>query len=134
MKRTYYCLACGANLNPNVKIVMTLIKEGVRGLALFSPIPGNYKIILSDELTFRDGDVIDVHCPVCGVAMSSDVSPMLARVGFRRSDGTTGWADFSRKWGEQATFYVTDERVRSYGDNAELYGTLNFFGAGHDED
>jgi hypothetical protein len=44
-----------------------------------------------------------------------------------------GRAYFSRRFGEHASFFITKEEVRSYGENADVYSSLNFFGAGQVE-
>ena len=134
MKRIYYCLKCNATLNPNVKIIMTMVKKTQRGLALFSPRPGNYNVILSDDIHLKPGDMVDFHCPVCGGNLKSEASKNLAELGFRLEDGSNGRVNFSRKFGEQATYFVTSENVRSFGENAEVYSNVNFFGEGIEKD
>ena len=121
-------------MNPNVKIIMTVINGGRKGLALFSPQPGNYKVIAAEELNLKMNDIVEFRCPVCGAEFVSDVSENLAEIGFRLDNGTQGHVKFSRRYGEEATYFVTDEEVRSYGANADMYGSLNFFGAGPSED
>jgi len=130
MKRIYFCPACGATLNPNVKIILAASREGASGLLLFSPQPGNYEVIAPDELPLRPGDRLDFRCPVCGKSLTSRANENLAELGFRLSNGTEGRVHFARRYGEHATFYITTEEVRSYGENADAYSNLNFFGAG----
>lgn len=134
MKRAYFCPDCRANLNPNVKIILTMVKGDRRGLALLSPQPGNYDMIRPKDLVLPPGELIEIRCPVCHADLTSKVDPNLARIGFERTDGTRGWVDFSRVSGEHATFFVTSEAVHSYGKNAEVYGGVNFFGEGQPDD
>ena len=134
MKRTYFCPHCGGDLNPNVKIILRAEIGGQKGLFLFSPQPGNYRVILPNDVTLRPGDEVDFFCPACGVNLRSAVNTHLAELGFRLEDGTRGHLHFSRKYGERATYFVTNEKVRSYGDHAETYGDANFFGAGATEE
>jgi predicted RNA-binding Zn-ribbon protein involved in translation (DUF1610 family) len=130
MKRVYFCPACGATLNPNVKIILAAVKEGAAGLLLFSPTPGNYEVIAPEELELQPGDRLDFRCPVCGKSLISRANDNFAELGFRLSNGTDGRVHFARRYGEHATFYITKEEVRSYGENADVYSNLNFFGAG----
>ncbi len=130
MKRTYYCPKCHATLNPNVKLILTMGKGRRRNLALLSPQPGNYTVILPPEVTLRRGDEAEFFCPACGANLRSEANPHLAEIGFRLEDGTKGRVNFSRRFGEHATYFVTREQVRSYGENAAVYGDSNFFGAG----
>jgi hypothetical protein len=130
MKRIYFCPACKATLNPNVKLILTMAKGKRRSLVLFSPQPGNYRIILPPEIALSAGDEVDFFCPACGANLRSDAHQHLTELGFRLEDGTKGHLHFSRRYGEHATYFVTKEKVRSYGENAERYGEANFFGAG----
>jgi len=130
MKRTYFCLMCRATLNPNVKLILTIAKGRRRSLILLSPRPGDYSVILPSDVTLRRGDEVEFLCPACGANLRSEVNEHLAEIGFRLEDGTKGRVNFSRKCGEHATYFVTREQVRSYGENAALYGDANFFGAG----
>ena len=130
MKRTYFCLKCRAILNPNIKIILTLARGRRKSLILLSPQPGNYSVILPPDVSLRRGEEVDFFCPACGASLRSEVSAHLAEIGFRLEDGTKGRVNFSRKYGEHATYFVTNERVRSYGENAAFYGDANFFGAG----
>ncbi len=133
MKRTYYCLHCASVLNPNVKVILAVAQGQQQGLALFSPQPGNYQTILASDLRLVTGVPVDFSCPVCHTDLTSKASSMLARIGFRRSDGLEGWVDFARPFGDQATYFVTQEQVRTYGEDAERYQPVNFFGAGRDD-
>ncbi len=130
MKRTYFCPECKAVLNPNVKIILTLASGRRKSLILLSPQPGNYSVILPLDVSLRRGEEVDFFCPVCGASLRSEASAHLAEIGFQLEDGTKGRVNFSRKCGEHATYFVTKERVRSYGENAAIYGDTNFFGAG----
>jgi hypothetical protein len=130
MKRVYFCLKCKATLNPNVKLILTMAKGRRRSLILFSPQPGNYSVILPGDITLDRGDEVEFFCPACGVNLRSEASAHLTEIGFRLEDGTKGRLHFSRKFGEHATYFVTKEKVRSYGENAAIYGDANFFGAG----
>ncbi len=73
-------------------------------------------------------------CPVCQADLKSCVDKNLARIDFKQSNGTEGKVNFSRIFGEEATYFVTQEQVRSFGSNAEIYGAVNFFGEGLDDD
>lgn len=130
MKRVYFCPKCETTLNPNVKIVLVAANGGKRGLILLSPQPGNYQIYTSENLEIEKGDLLEIFCPVCDVNLHSHVDPHLAEVSFRTSQGGEGRVDFSRIAGEHATYIITAKEVRSYGENAGVYGALNFFGEG----
>ena len=130
MKRIYFCLTCRAVLNPDVKIILSMAKGRRRDLILLSPRPGDYSVILPGDVCLRRGEEVEFFCPVCGVNLRSEASTHLAEIGFRLEDGTKGRVNFSRKYGEHATYFVTKEQVRAFGENAALFGDANFFGAG----
>jgi|MudIll2142460700_1097286.scaffolds.fasta_scaffold227913_2 hypothetical protein len=134
MKRTYFCPKCRATLNPNVKIILTMAKGRRRSLILLSPRPGDYSVILPPDVSLRQGEEVEFFCPACGADLRSEASAHLAEIGFRLEDGTRGRADFSRRFGEHATYFVTKEQIRSYGENSASYGEANFFGAGRDRE
>ncbi len=133
MKRTYYCPKCRAVLNPNVKIILAAYRREKRGLVLLSPQPGNYRAIVSNDLPLGDGDLVEFHCPVCSVLLTAGHDENLAGLAFRFSTGLEGKVFFSRRYGEHATYFVTNEDVRSYGEHVADSGGLNFFGAGRDD-
>jgi hypothetical protein len=134
MKRTYLCPKCSAVLNPNVKIVLAAVRHERRGLVLLSPQPGNYQAIVPEDLGLRDGDLVEFHCPVCGVLLTTSHDDNLAGLCFRFSTGLEGKVYFSRRYGEHATFFVADDEVRTYGEHASAQHTgVNFFGAGGDD-
>jgi len=130
MKRTYFCLKCQSTLNPGVKLILTMAKGRRRSLILLSPRPGDYSVILPEGVILRTGDEVEFFCPACSASLCSEVNEHLAEIGFRLEDGTRGRVNFSRRYGEHATFFVTKEQVRAYGENAAIYGDANFFGAG----
>ncbi len=134
MKRTYYCPKCNATLNPNVKIILVAKKRQRRGMVLFSPNPGNYKAVVAEDLNIQNGDKVSFFCPICQADLLSSIDKNLAEISFKQSNGTEGKVNFSRIFGEEATFFVTREQVRSFGSNAEIYGAINFFGEGLDDD
>ena len=134
MKRRYFCPACEANLNPNVKVILMARKDGAQGLILLSPQPGNYQCIVADEIELLADDLVDFHCPVCGVSLTCETNENLAQLTFRFSNGREGMVYFSRRFGEHATYFVADDEVLTYGDDAMPSTNMNFFGSGQSED
>ncbi len=127
MKRTYSCPQCRATLNPNVKVILLATNRGRTGLVLLDPQPGNYEVLKAPELEFEEGDRVEFRCPVCRAALQSAASENLAELLFRDEEGNEGRVDFSRVYGEHATYLVTREEVLSFGEDASQYRG-NFFG------
>ena len=134
MKRTYFCPKCESTLNPNVKIILTLQTGGDRHLVLLSPQPGNYDVIVSEDARLAEEALVKFLCPVCNAELLAADNPQMAEIGFRLPSGTQGVVKFSRRFGEQATFFVTEEWTKTYGEDAGLYSGMNFFGAGRELD
>ncbi len=133
MKRRYFCPRCNANLNPNVKIILMVRSDDQQGLMLLSPQPGNYQSIVADEIEFEEGEVREFRCPVCAASLTDQENPGMACLRFHFSNGTDGTVYFSRKMGEHATYFVYDDEVRVFGDDATPQVGMNFFGSGHQE-
>jgi hypothetical protein len=132
MKRSYSCPRCQATLNPNVKVILTAVSAGRRGLVLLSPQPGNYNAIMSEELPIQVGDLVEFRCPVCNALLTSGENENLAALRFRFSTGLQGTVLFSRRYGEHATYFISDDEVRTYGDDLGQGASVNFFGVGKD--
>jgi hypothetical protein len=134
MKRLYTCPHCEGVLNPNVKIILAAASGATRGLLLLSPTPGNYDMIVSRGLSLDEGALVDLRCPICQASLHSALDDNLAEVCFRLDNGTHGRVDFSRRVGEHATYVISRETIRSYGDQAPRYSGVNFFmGTSHDD-
>lgn len=130
MKWKYTCPHCKSVLNPNVKIVLAARKGKMRGLVLLSPRLGNYKFMCDDEFAEKvnPGEVITLSCPACGDDLTSQVSKKLAEIELHQPGHQVKSVQFSRVLGEQATFILNGEKVIPYGDDADLYDEVNFFG------
>jgi hypothetical protein len=126
----YFCPSCMTELNPRGDVVLTGMKGKKRGLVLLNPEPGNYQAYVATALGLKIGDKIDFLCPVCQAAMKSPADKNLVQLAFKSDRGDEGVVTFSRVYGEHATYFLERGKVRSFGENAALYGDLNFFGEG----
>jgi RNase P subunit RPR2 len=132
MKRNYFCPQCNVTLNPSTKLILRVTKGTQNGLVLFSPQPGNYNAIWSPELRLSQGERVSLFCPVCQADLRFETDDRFARIGFNTASGMTGQVLFSRTLGEHATYFVTKETIRSYGEAASQSISLNFFGERRD--
>jgi predicted RNA-binding Zn-ribbon protein involved in translation (DUF1610 family) len=129
MKWKYACPHCKAVLNPNIKIILRLRRGKRQGLILISPRPGNYKIICDDSFGqhLKDGELSEFSCPVCNAVLTSRASRNLAELLLLQPNGPRR-IQFSRVFGEHATFILNGEKVIPYGEHAAVYDEINFFG------
>ena len=133
MKRTYHCPHCRAQLNPNRKIILRAEVEGQRFLLLFSPTPGNYEVIIPDGVRVGEQQVVAFSCPVCGKDLSTARDPAMAEIAFKTAAGGSGRVIFAKQRGRHTTYFVTRERVASYGEHAEATEGVNYFGLGPED-
>ena len=130
MKNVYSCPHCRSVLNPNIKILLAARYGRKRGMMLLSPQPGNFWFICDFELrsALKPGAMVSLSCPVCAEDLTSSTSKNLAELRLMAHGKTYKRVEFSRRYGEQATFIVDGDNVVTYGDDVELYDELNFFG------
>jgi predicted RNA-binding Zn-ribbon protein involved in translation (DUF1610 family) len=131
MRRTYNCPRCQGLLNPNVKIILRAEHQGSRGLMLFSPQPGNYEVIIPEGFALTKKDVVRFSCPICGRDLTSTRDRDWASIDYSTDAGEEGQVVFSRVFGHHATYFITDEKVRPYGQHTENEA-VNFWGVGRE--
>jgi hypothetical protein len=115
-----------------VKIVLRTECEGRKALLLFSPQPGNYRVITPESFRLKKNDEVRFSCPLCGRDLTSKRDKGMAEISFSTPGGHSGRVVFSRVYGHHETYFVTKEEVRSYGRHADRDG-VNFWGAGSQE-
>jgi hypothetical protein len=130
MSNNYLCPHCKASLNPGNKVILRLQRGRKKGLVLLSPQVGNYRTILPEGLELQAGDRVQLSCPVCEADLTSPVNRNLCHVLRRDDDGELLRVFFSKTYGEHATFVIHEDQIRTYGDDAALYDSVNFFGEG----
>jgi hypothetical protein len=130
MKNQFLCPHCESVLNPNVKITLAARYGRRRGMMLLSPQPGDYKFLADSSFAeaLEPGAEVTFYCPVCSEDLTSPTSDrlvglLLASPGQRRRR-----VEFSRTHGVHATFIVDEDSVTGYGEDAEEFGNVNFFG------
>ncbi len=128
MKSEYGCPHCKAVLNPGTKIILAARRGRSRGLILFSPQIGNYKIVRDPSFAIRTGDLVEFGCPVCGATLTSGVNRKLAEIELRQPGRRRALVAFSRIYGEHATFILDGETLSPHGEDAGHYERVNFFG------
>jgi hypothetical protein len=130
MANDYYCPHCRASLNPGAHVVMRIGHQRQRGLVLLSPQVGNYRRVLPEGFTLQTGELANFGCPVCGDDLTSPVNRKLGEVLLKRGTHDYARVNFSKVFGEKATFVVESNGVHPFGVHAARYDDLNFFGEG----
>jgi hypothetical protein len=128
----YYCPHCSCILNPGTKVIFVIELRGRRGLLLLSQVLGDYAEVLAESIPIEEGTLYSFECPVCHGDLTSPINPNLIEILCREPDGSEARVDFSRIAGEYATFVRGPSGLRSFGEHAERYDGVNFFGEGKD--
>ena len=115
------------------ELAVQALQSGDRGLLLLSPELGDYAVVLAESFPIEAGTVCNFRCPICHGDLTSDGNDKLVEILTRQPDQTEVRVAFSRVAGEHATFVCGPRGVTSYGEHAERYEGINFFGAGDDD-
>jgi hypothetical protein len=126
----YFCPHCKTLLNPGTKVIFVIGHGGRRGLLLLSPDLGDYAVVLAESIPIDQGRLYYFQCPVCHLDLTSSFNENLVEIVCREPDGAESPVAFSRVAGEHATFVRGPSGVRSFGEHAERYEAVNFFGEG----
>lgn len=128
MKKDYICPHCNGHLNVRENIIFKARVKNTetKGLLLLSPELGDYKTIKHDSLQWRDGDFVELCCPICHANLAADdVGNHLAKINLVE-DGETYDLFFSEIVGEHCTYKIKDKEVEAFGEDSEKY--TNYFG------
>lgn len=121
MKWTYSCPHCSAMLNPQDAIILVARYEDRVWLVGLHPEPGKYEIFVPPGVKVTWGDRWSFACPVCCADLVTTFSDDLCSIDIHTQDEDHR-VFFSRIAGEQATFVINAEGLRSkHGKDAEVY-------------
>lgn len=131
MRNLYVCPHCGAVLNPNVKIILVIHHRGRRGMILLSPQPGNFKFILDPGMaaTLQPGAAVKFACPACAADLTSAANRKFAALHLVVAGQEPRRVEFSRIYGTHATFVLSGDSIKAYGEDVDSYRRINFFGS-----
>jgi hypothetical protein len=131
MKNIFSCPHCHAVLNPSVKILLVVGHKKKKGMILLSPQPGNYKYICDEgfEENLQVGDKLKFQCPVCSESLTSPRNHNFVEIVMTAPGQKPQRVEFSRLYGKNATFVYDGDDVKTYGDDPDIGGSTNFFGA-----
>jgi hypothetical protein len=107
MANKFSCPHCKADLNPGTKIILRVGSQGRHGLILFSPKVGNYTCVMPKGFALAKGELADFSCPACHADILSGANERLGELLLSRDDGDLMRVNFSRVFGEQATFLIS---------------------------
>lgn len=121
MKWTYSCPDCGAILNPQDAIILVARNGNQVWLVGLHPEPGRYEIFVPPGVDVVPGERWTFSCPVCTTELTTDFADTLCTVNIH-TDDEDHRVFFSRIAGDQATFIVSTDGIRStHGKDVEAY-------------
>lgn len=129
MKKSYLCPECRAVLNPNKKLIFVVRNGEARGLMLLSARPGDYRLIVDENLPLESGDLCEFHCPVCSASLTSRRHDQFCELLMDKGELVPSLVEFSRVYGKHATFILDGRDLTAFGEDADDFETTNFFGA-----
>ena len=133
MGRSYYCPHCRKLLNPGTKVIFLVENGPEMELVLLSANLGDYSVVTSRSMSLLDGAIYTFRCPLCRADLTSSENDklvdLLSRAG---EDESPVRVSFSRIHGEHATFLMADDGIDRFGEHADRYDQLNFFGEAKD--
>jgi hypothetical protein len=132
MRRSYYCPHCEKLLNPWKKVIFLVENGGEFELVLLSPQLGDYSAVHSRSMDFVEGAVYTFRCPLCRADLTSSLDNKLVDLVSRLGDDPPVRVSFSRVHGERATFLMAEDGVDRFGEDADRYEGVNFFGVAAD--
>ncbi len=134
MGRSYFCPHCNKLLNPGTKVVFLVENGNSCELMLLSAELGDYTAVHARSMVFEQGRLYTFRCPVCRAKLTSRVDDKLVEILTAEGEETPAQVNFSRVYGEEATFLEADDGVARFGEHSNRYEELNFFGAAADTD
>lgn len=134
MGRSYYCPHCRKLLNPGTKVIFLVENGHELELVLLSAKLGDYSVVTSRSMNLLDGAIYTFHCPLCRADLTSNFDNKLVELLSRASadDESPVRVSFSRIHGEHATFLMAENGIDRFGEHADRYENLNFFGEAKD--
>ena len=132
MEYRYTCPHCSGLLNPGGNVIFVVESQFDRDLFLLSPNPGDYNLVHRSSFPLVKGEHYTFRCPLCREDLRSAIAEDLVEILLENSEGEKFHVNFSRVYGERATFFRAKGKTEKFGEHAASYDTFNFFGAGHE--
>lgn len=123
MKNRFFCPKCKGSLNIGEHIVFTIVnKKNQKGIALLSPMVGDYSVTISDDFKVAEGEFTSFCCPLCDSKLQApDLNENLARIGMVDEMGVSQQIVFSQIAGEKCTYKIHENNVEAFGKDSAHY-------------
>jgi len=127
MNYNYVCPHCEGHIRANSKVILSAETEnGKKGLILLSPHLGNYEVIVHNSFSLTKGEQLKIFCPICHADLQSKKDERLAKILMFDEFDNEHQLFFSEIVGEHATYEVSNEETKAFGQDKEHY--MNHWG------
>jgi len=124
-KSSFLCPKCKGHLNAGGYVIFsTRNKRKQRGLVLLSPKVGSYSVKHHDKFGFEKGEAIDFDCPICGKSLHAKENSENVGIIMIDENNTEYRVLFSRIYGNQSTYVLSNDDVEVFGDDALEFDDL----------
>ena len=131
MEMNYLCPYCRSHLKIGNELILTIksLNSKEKGLLILDPQVGNYSLRYHPSIQLKQGEELDIHCPVCYTNLQANkVNPNLVCLIMQNKEGKEFEIYFSRIMGEHSTFVLENDNViEKEGENISSY--INYFAA-----
>jgi len=124
-KSNFLCPKCKGHLNAGGYVIFsTKNKRKQRGLVLLSPKVGSYSVKYHESYGFEKGEAIDFACPICSKSLHAKENSENVSIIMVDENGTEYKVLFSRIFGNQSTYVLSNDDVEVFGDDAVEFDDL----------
>lgn len=114
--KEFKCPHCQGYLKVNNKIIL-LFENKVKkrekvSLVLLDPNPGNYESIIHKQDLPKNGDLLQLICPMCYVDLKSSIKDGLCEIDIIGENESVGKLFFAPNMGDHATIVVWDKEKK----------------------
>lgn len=118
----YTCPNCSVHLNVDGNIVLSIkTHDGNHGVVLLSDTLGDYSVHHHPALKLQKGEKTHFYCPSCKGSLDYSKDQNMVRIFMHSDEGEEHTVIFSAIYGDQATFQISEERSKSYGELAHKF-------------
>lgn len=119
----FYCPKCSSQLDVNGLIhLKTERSNGDKGNVYLSVKLGDYDYKHEPEVDFDDQELVSFSCPSCKNILHSTKKPNFVALTMRVEKQFDFELLFSRKFGIQKTYLVTEDGIECYGKDCNVQG------------
>ncbi|HIA36600.1 MAG TPA: hypothetical protein EYM84_09430 [Flavobacteriales bacterium] len=124
-KSNFLCPKCKGHLNAGGYVIFsTKNKRKQRGLVLLSPKVGSYSVKYHESYGFEKGEAIDFACPICSKSLHAKENSENVSIIMVDENDTEYKVLFSRIFGNQSTYVLSNDDVEVFGDDAVEFDDL----------